>query len=126
MKNTDRAFFSELILILAGFMLAETLIRKYLEFTDGVTAWWVLPLIAISLIAMAIRIRNGERDKVSTYSFWGMILLLILFVGLFNREIISGMEYIWLTLGIIFLHFLIIGVEIGLNWHKKFTKKPKR
>lgn len=111
MKKIDRNLISELLLIVGSFILAETIVRKYLEITSGVTAWWVLPLLAISIISMAVEIKNKKKNNFLDYYIFIMFILLIFFIGLYKKDIITGILYLWVTGITILLYFIMVLIK---------------
>ena len=54
----DYNIFSELLLIIGGFILAETIIRWFLSLSEGVLPIWILPALSILLIITALDIKK--------------------------------------------------------------------
>ncbi len=57
MKEDYNAF-SELLLIIGGFILAETVIRWFLSLSESVLPKWILPALSILLIMTALDIKK--------------------------------------------------------------------
>jgi hypothetical protein len=98
MKQKDKNVWAELILIVGGFILAETLIRNFLELSKGILAPWVLPVFAISLIFGAVELKNGESKRFSEWIYTIFIGFAILLIVLVKTGKIEGMTFVWLIL----------------------------
>ena len=76
-SSVDKDSFSELLLIVAGFILAETVVKTFLRSAQDSLPWWVLPLFAISTIFAAIDIKSLTSKKI-TGILYGLFVLLII------------------------------------------------
>ncbi len=76
-SSVDKDSFSELLLIVAGFILAETVVKAFLRSAQDTLPWWVLPMFALSTIFAAIDIKSPTSKKVTSV-LYGLFALLIL------------------------------------------------
>ncbi|MBI3623561.1 hypothetical protein HY212_05805 [Candidatus Pacearchaeota archaeon] len=120
MEREDRYFISELILIVAGFIIAETISKKFLEVTNGLVSWWFLPLIAISFVGIAINIKHGFKQDIGSYLPSVLFVLLILFLGLQNKGMINK-DVSGIIILIILIAFFIIYI-FNLKKNRRKTK----
>lgn len=111
---------AELILIVGGFILAETVVRTFLNMSQGVLAPWVLPAYAISLIFGAVELKNGEIKRVSQILYNIFIGLSIVLIVLVKTNKISNELFLWIILIASVVSFLSWIIEI---WYLKKKKK---
>jgi len=119
MNQKDKNVWAELILIIGGFILAETLIRTFLELAKGALEPWVLPVFAISLIFGAIELKNGEPKRFSAWVYTIFIGLAIVLIVLVKTGKISGMTFVWTILISSIISFCSWLIEI---WYLKKKK----
>lgn len=114
LEKDDQKFISDLIIIIGGFILTETIIRQFLELTTNIVAWWVLPALGLDLLMGGTNLKRGRKS-----GLWMAILfiILILLIGLYKKTIITGDEYIYFTLAILIIFF--IGFLISFFFKKK-------
>ncbi|MGV8142160.1 MAG: hypothetical protein ACP5NS_00820 [Candidatus Pacearchaeota archaeon] len=76
-SSVDKDSFSELLLIVAGFILAETVVKAFLRSAQDALPWWVLPMFALSTIFAAIDLKSATSKKI-TGILYGLFVLLII------------------------------------------------
>ncbi len=76
-SSVDKDSFTELLLIVAGFILAETVVKAFLRSAQDALPWWVLPMFALSTIFAAIDIKSDTSKKI-TGILYGLFVLLII------------------------------------------------
>lgn len=120
MRKNESDVFSEILLIVAGFILAETIIRQFLNLADGTIASWVLPLFAIGTILYAIELRNGKSETLAGWAYWFYIASSIILIVFLNNGKISQLNFLLIELSgaIIILVLWILQVTL-LNDKKK-------
>jgi hypothetical protein len=98
-----KGYLGELFLIIGGFILAETIIKNFLDMADGKLPYNVLPMLALIIIAGGIILKNKDKIIWSTWVYWiGLIILVILIVLFQNGKITpSFMTWGGLIIGIV-------------------------
>ncbi|MBT3642777.1 hypothetical protein HN604_03890 [archaeon] len=124
-NKSSRDFISEIIIIVAGFILAETFVKKVLEVSAGAVPWWVFTLLAIMFLVLAFEIRNEEKRSWFYYFHYILYPLLITYIVLMRKEIIGNNYYIWLTLGTVGTYNLL-GLISWICRKKKIRGKPPK
>jgi len=125
MNQKDKNVWAELILIVGGFILAETLIRNFLELSKGVLAPWVLPLFGISLIFGAVELKNGESKRISEWIYTIFIGLTIVFIVLVRTNCISSVTFLWIVFISSIISFLSWLIEIWYLKKRKINQKSR-
>ncbi|MCR4327668.1 MAG: hypothetical protein NUV46_03750 [Nanoarchaeota archaeon] len=111
-SKTDRDFISEVIIIISGFIIAETFVRKIIDGSDGLIDWWVLPLLAIMFLILAFEIRNQEKRNWFYYISYLFYPLLIYYVYLLHSKNITNIIYLVLTIGTIIIYGLLSLIKL--------------
>ena len=94
-EKIDKESFGELLLIVGGFILAETIIKHFLDLAEGVLATWVLPLMAIATIFAAVELKNNASTKsFAEWVYWIFIALMLIMYVLLQREMVSNMAFL--------------------------------
>jgi len=116
MEQKDKNVWAELLLIIGGFILAETLIRNFLELSEGILAPWVLPVFAISLIFGAVELRNGDSKRYSEWIYTIFLGLTIILIVLVKTGNISNITFLWVVFIASIVSFFSWLIEI---WYLK-------
>ena len=119
MKEDYNAF-SELLLIIGGFILAETVIRWFLSLSESVLPKWILPALSILLIMTALDIKKTGVPK----SVAGIISILfltisIILIVLMGNSIISAINFLWTILVLSIISILAHIVIFFISRRKK-------
>lgn len=106
-EDIDKKILGEILLIIGGFILADLLVRKFMELSTDLFPWFILPLLSLLIIMTGINLKEGKRQGI--FVGYSLILLLTVFVltVLSAKDIISTW---WLISVLIFgeLGWLII------------------
>lgn len=98
MKEDYNAF-SELLLIIGGFILAETVIRWFLSLSSGVLPKWILPSLSLLLIMTALDIRKtGVSKSVAGIVSVLFLTISIILIVLMGNSIITAIHFLWIIL----------------------------
>jgi hypothetical protein len=89
----NKEYLGELFLIIGGFILAETIIKQFLEMANGNIDWWVLPLMALALISGGLKLRKNENESIYTYIYWGWLILSIILVVLVKNQKVTPLTF---------------------------------
>ncbi|KHO54469.1 MAG: hypothetical protein QT10_C0016G0013 [archaeon GW2011_AR19] len=118
MENDDNLL-SELLLIIGGFILAETIIRWFLSFSEGVLSIWILPALSILLIITALDIKkHGTLSSKMGITSTLFLTISIVFIVLMKVEKISPISF----LRIIFWMSIITIIIQGIFFFSRFKK----
>ncbi len=115
MNKTDRDFVSEVIIIVSGFIIAETFIRRIIEGSNGLIDWWVLPLLAIQFLILAFEIRNQEKRNWFYYVSYLFFPLLVYYVYLVHSQTINSMTYLVFTMVTAIFYTVLFLIKLRLK-----------
>ena len=103
MKNIDKITWGELLIIVGGFILAETVIKSFLNLAAGKIEPWVLPAFAIAVIIGGVELKNGVVKSFGAWVYDGFIAAAIILIVFVKSSIITNLTFAWwiLTLSII-------------------------
>ena len=116
MKNLDINTFSELLLIVGGFLLAETIVRYFLTLSEGIFPLWVLALVGILIIFESISLKKEGWTFSILYTIY--LLIYIILVVLIKREMITSINFVNFVL-ITFVIILFTFIVDIIYHHKK-------
>lgn len=112
--DVDKKILGEILLIIGAFIFANSLVKKFIELSEDMLPWILLPLLSILIIMEGMGLKEGRKQSgFTTYNF---ILLLMVVVS----AVLSGNGLIspwWL------ISILIFG-EIGwiVIWIRNMNK----
>ena len=112
----DKKIIGEIFLIIGGFILADTIVKKFLELSNNTIPWWVLPLMALLIIISGV---NLKEDKEHWRSFLSLLFIStsVILLVLSLNEIISILWFVWF--GLIFgIAMLLINLPYWTNQNK--------
>lgn len=124
--NLNREILGEILLIVGGFILAETIVKQFLTLSQGALQWWILPLLSLGFIFGAIGLKKGENKIGSGLLNLLFLSLVVIFLVLVKKDILSGVLFVWLTLLTLIIWIIFSMVEIFSKKNKKFKKKSKK
>jgi len=94
----NKEYFGELLLIIGGFILAETIIKQFLDMSQGNLSWWVLPLIALVMISGAIELKKGRKLSGYEIIYWSWLIVSIILIVFVRTDILSSINFLWIML----------------------------
>jgi hypothetical protein len=98
MVSVDKKTWGELLVIVGGFILAETIIRTFLNLANGKIEPWVLPVFAIAIIIGGVELKNGIVKSFGAWIYDGFIALSIILIVLVKSNNITNITFVWLIL----------------------------
>jgi len=124
MSEDDKKLLGEVLLIVGGFILGETIVRFFLNLaTEAKIELWILPTIAILLIIDGFQLKNGIKEKlISFWIFDTFIVLELILIVLLKNNYLSAIPFLWITLAGSIVTTLSWIVEA---WFKKSHKNKK-
>jgi hypothetical protein len=96
--DRDKKALGELFLIIGGFALTDTLIRKYIELSNNVLPWYIPSLLAFLLIMIGLNLRDNIKDSKFSYFSYGFIIISVVLLVFSLNGKISIWWYIGTTL----------------------------
>ena len=97
----DGNLVAELLLIIGGFILAETIVRWFLSLSEGLLSFWILPALAVLLIITALGIKKyGILNYGTGLTSAAFISLSVILVVLMKSDNISSICFLWAILGL--------------------------
>jgi len=112
MVSIDKQTWGELLLIIGGFILAETTIRTFLNLaTEAKIAPWVLPAFAFAIIIGGVELKNGIVESFGSYIYWFFIAISILLIVLVKSNKILDATFLWWILIISIASLVAWGVQ---------------
>jgi hypothetical protein len=121
-KKMDKDFISQVIIIIAGFIIAETFVRKIIEGSEGFIAWWILPLLAIMFLVLAFKIKSDRKKGWFYYITYLLFPILIFYIFLKHKGDIDDIVYLIITFLTMDIYFIlwIMNIRIDkLNLNRK-------
>ncbi len=106
-EEIDREFISQLIIIVSGFILAETFVRRLIENSKGLIEWWILPLLAIMFLILAFEIKHKIKKSWIYYLSYLLYPLLIYYIFLVHQGKIGSINYLILTTETLIIYTLL-------------------
>ena len=100
-------YFSELFLIIGGFILAETIVKKFLEMSNNQVTWWLLPLIALVLISGGIQLREKKKIPGISIIYWGWMIAMLIVIVFIKKGMLTLSPIIMYLLSIITFVFVV-------------------
>lgn len=119
-ENSLKELMGELFLIIGGFILAETIINKFIELSSNVIPIWILPSLSLLLIITALDLKNNKslfKAGILPSLFLGGSIVLIV---LMKKGIISNIAFLEY---IAFLSLFGVIIQIILYLMMKYGKK---
>ncbi len=112
MLENDKKLLGEIFLIIGSFILAETIVRFFLNLaTEVKIALWVLPAVAVLLIIDGFQLKNEIKEKyISSWIFDIFIILELVLIVLLKAKYLQTELFLWITLIgsiILFLSWII-------------------
>jgi small-conductance mechanosensitive channel len=114
MLENDRKLFGKVLFFVGTFILAETIIRFFLNLAnDSKIAFWVLPLMALLLVIDGFQLENKIKEKwvLSWITDFFIIIEIILVVFLFTGYLSPELFLLISLIGVI-----VIIVSWILEW----------
>ena len=111
--------FSELLLIIGGFIFAETIIRWFISLSEGVLPIWILPALSILFIITALDIEkygvlNSNAGIVSVM----FLSVSIIAIVLMNVGRISSILFLQIILWLSVITIIIQGIIFFSRFRK--------
>jgi len=116
-EDIDRKIVGEALLIVGGFALADTLIRKFLELSEGILPWGILPLLAFLVVMTGVNLKENKETPRGVVSVVFLIVSIILIV--FSAQQIIN---VWWFIGVSGIGGIFIFVWTLISWIKKGFK----
>jgi len=88
-KKHLRETIGELFLIIGGFIIAETIVRKFLELANQNIKWWILPLLAIALVSAGVQFKKSAKQNIYVIISWLWVFASVILVVLVRNNIIN-------------------------------------
>lgn len=113
-----KEYFGELLLIVGGFILAETIIQQFLDMSKGNLTWWILPLIALVIISWAIELKKGGGFSIFELIYWMWLIVSIILIVLVKNGVISNINFLWsiLIISVIQIISFLISIISRINF----------
>jgi len=112
----DRDLLAEFFLIIGGFILAETIITRFLSLSSETLPEWVLPLYSILLIITALNFKHSNQNF---FKAGGLSILFLGFsiglVVLLNNNLVTNLFFI----SSILVSFIMLLITIIWAVHKR-------
>ena len=84
-EEIDRKIAGELLLIIGGFMLADTLIRKFAEISNNALPWWILPLLSVLIIMGGVNLKENKETSRNFITLMFLVISITLLVLALNN-----------------------------------------
>jgi hypothetical protein len=111
LNKSDMTFIGQLLLVVGGFVLAETIVKNFLEVARDVLPWYILPCMAVLMLIMANNLLQNTPTEFGGWAGSIYLILSIILIVLLKKEKIASTFFLFLTLGapILYLvvHFLL-------------------
>jgi len=115
------SFIGNVLLIVGGFVIAETIVRTFLSLAEGVLHWFILPAMGLLMVIMANNLLQNNPEEFGKLREWmGSIylILMVVFIVLLKKSLIPSSLFLWMALGFPVLYFSIL----FFIWIKKKSK----
>lgn len=106
-EEIDKKFFGELFVIIGGFIIANTIIRQFIELSDTIVPWWVLPAISFLIIMEGVNLKSNKANP-SDIIFLIFLVTNITFLVLSANKILN----VWLFIG----SGILLGIWAIISW----------
>jgi hypothetical protein len=124
-NKLNKEIIGEVLIIIGGIILAETIIKLFIEFSKEPLIQWVdLPLMAILFVVFGVNLRgNHTLGSCKRFIFLGIILAVVLHILYFAKVISFNL---FSSLSILSILFAVILYLCGIFRKNKKNEKKIR
>ncbi|VVB79519.1 Uncharacterised protein [uncultured archaeon] len=121
MEGIDKKTIGELLIIIGGFILAETIIRTFLDLASETIEPWVLPLFSIAIIINGVELKNGVAQNFGSWISWIFLAISIILIVLEKSGLIGVVTFAW-----VILILSVLSLICWFIWLISSKKKDKK
>lgn len=99
--------FGEILIIIGGFILAETIVRNFIELSEGQFPLWLIPVVGIVLITGGMQLREKGKLPIFDTIYWIWMILTLVLILFINRGLLLS-EILLVTILIVTIILVIV------------------